>query len=1001
MKVFRESLRTMNAALEKSGMVGAKGHGENAALEKSGKGHDEDKAGNDEEDAWCNDEEYEDSGEDEDDERTEDEEDPEDEEAIGRDEGGVGQSEGHGLVSGVLRPGREHVPPDAAKAEGWTVVVCEHDTTLASLTEHVSGETYCVSRRRQRKAMLRLRYDDMLAALHPVRCTCSRNCHKALTLDKVKACRLAVSVLHSEDAVTDHLTTVLRHQEGMAIGGVPVCVTFFAAAFGVCKRKVLRARRLSRRAAGACATRKPRVDDRRSASREVTAYTFWNLFFQAHCQRPNDEVRLFPVNKTMKQIYDDYFLPFARAQSIPADDMPSFSTWKKVRWHDDFKDVKRRPKHFHCRCRTCAALTTRLLEAFEDGDKLARYKRDLRMHDESVKAWRRLEASLKAEAQSPDSDLILLQFDDTNSLGLPNLTHRPEKNLTKTRFHCIPWLLVDHSSRRQDYVYTPKGRFDKGANRLLTMLHAAIRRIKSNYASPLHRRRRLVLIADNAGDNKNTDVLAYLHQLVTEGWFDSVEFLFGEVGHTHNGVDATHKIHNVDVGNLYAGTLGEYVANYRKVWTDNSLRPRASILTSVVDWQEYFKPVLRRLSGMTNHVSDPYYVRGFRFYKNAEGSTDMKWKVDPGLEPRWRGTNGTVDDAGLHLFKHAVDPESRPVELEPNRYLLREDYQRTLLSKAMRGSVAKQNDESAAQYNYDCALHGVIPIAEYVEGEGDVPAGEWGRLARIGSRPSGMGEVRVLSTASLWGPSDHARMWGLPVDPDGRYVHALENKYHFSNDSDLRRLQPLPYVGYQDVPVRERPVYSHPNNIRRRARADSDDENPVVPLQSPASRVEGSDPKDRREYSQPGEWKMDLGEGGEETWFYEVDFSDCKVGHYCVVKLYSEVHACDAIGVQRIDRIVRAEGESKSFMASPLRCGANTWSFKCLQGKWFLPAGGKRKRAEGDKVGVETAAFSVICYFPALTKGKKLIARAVRAVKERGLQWLDVEDLDGDDGQSD
>ena len=48
MKVFRESLRTMNAALEKSGMVAAKG--------------DEDKAGNDEEDAWCNDEEYEDSG---------------------------------------------------------------------------------------------------------------------------------------------------------------------------------------------------------------------------------------------------------------------------------------------------------------------------------------------------------------------------------------------------------------------------------------------------------------------------------------------------------------------------------------------------------------------------------------------------------------------------------------------------------------------------------------------------------------------------------------------------------------------------------------------------------------------------------------------------------------------------------------------------------------------------------------------------------------------------
>ena len=48
--------------------------------------------------------------------------------------------------------------------------------------------------------------------------------------------------------------------------------------------------------------------------------------------------------------------------------------------------------------------------------------------------------------------------------------------------------------------------------------------------------------------NKNNEVFAYYSDVVAAGWFDSVELLFGPVGHTHTGMDAVHKFHNVEQG---------------------------------------------------------------------------------------------------------------------------------------------------------------------------------------------------------------------------------------------------------------------------------------------------------------------------------------------------------------------------------------------------------------------------------------------------------------------
>ena len=122
------------------------------------------------------------------------------------------------------------------------------------------------------------------------------------------------------------------------------------------------------------------------------------------------------------------------------------------------------------------------------------------------------------------------------------------------------------------YVYTLKNRYKKGANRLCTVLYYYLRKVKwgetdSRFA------RSLYLHADNYGENKNNVVLQFLSELgklqapvwymfvwnlrlsqrcllrtltplVMRGWFDDVYVEFGPTGHTHNGTDAVHHIHN-------------------------------------------------------------------------------------------------------------------------------------------------------------------------------------------------------------------------------------------------------------------------------------------------------------------------------------------------------------------------------------------------------------------------------------------------------------------------
>ena len=55
---------------------------------------------------------------------------------------------------------------------------------------------------------------------------------------------------------------------------------------------------------------------------------------------------------------------------------------------------------------------------------------------------------------------------------------------------------------------------------------------------PAANARTCVFIGDNYSENKNLEDLALAFVLIGKGYYDEVLFLFGPVGHTHNGVDA-------------------------------------------------------------------------------------------------------------------------------------------------------------------------------------------------------------------------------------------------------------------------------------------------------------------------------------------------------------------------------------------------------------------------------------------------------------------------------
>lgn len=368
---------------------------------------------------------------------------------------------------------------------------------------------------------------------------CTRRCHMNVTLSAVKECRLScfTPAIRDQNGLTAHLTTVVRAMNPNAsavlkyfVGSVQVCLRFFIKAYGTSSGVMTKIRQYvlngSNPPSSSAAIR--HSPGSQHAQRYQVCYGFWHHFFDKNCQRPNSEVRLFPVNRSLQFIYDYYFLSWFRKQLPPtttSDDCtvrpPSMSTFKRARKHNDFKDVAKRPKHYHCRCYTCATLMARRLKGFLDQEQEAAWKLLFDAHEQEAQGWRRVEERTKARARAEPNELLYLTYDDTSALGLPKFTNRTLKNLGTTRFDVIPFNITNVSTNENVYVYTVKAGWQKGANRLCSILYLYLRRIK--FLGGLSAMAKtLVLHADNYCENKNNFVFLFCCELIYRRWFERI-----------------------------------------------------------------------------------------------------------------------------------------------------------------------------------------------------------------------------------------------------------------------------------------------------------------------------------------------------------------------------------------------------------------------------------------------------------------------------------------------
>jgi hypothetical protein len=178
------------------------------------------------------------------------------------------------------------------------------------LTDQATGQSYCIPKARTKKAILMLDNDNIVACTHPIAstCDCTRECYDRMHRQEILALRKTMAELPNEEAVTTYLVHNIRRDGGLKVKGATVCRNYYAKLHEVGEKKVRKANYVAKQGDVARSGRAPPAP--RDATKATHAHAFWSVWFDLFCNRPNDEVRLFPVNTTYKEIYQAYFLPW-------------------------------------------------------------------------------------------------------------------------------------------------------------------------------------------------------------------------------------------------------------------------------------------------------------------------------------------------------------------------------------------------------------------------------------------------------------------------------------------------------------------------------------------------------------------------------------------------------------------------------------------------------------------------------------------------------------------
>ena len=392
---------------------------------------------------------------------------------------------------------------------------------------------------------------------------------------------------------------------------------------------------------------------------------------------------------------------------------PSYSTFVRARNHKDFQDVQTRAEHFHCRCPTCATTMNRLMNVSFLSPDRQEYEKLMKSHHFEIKYWRTFETTMQYRSKSCAEDITLLSYDDTSALGLPRTTNRDIKNMPSSRVFLVPFNLTNHGVGETMYFYHLKDKWSKGADRILTILYHVIRRIKfkmvekCSESEKLQRRsKRLVLMADNAAENKNNVLFQFCTELVLRKWYMSAELYFGPVGHTHNGNDAVHYIHNQINGNFDSATPAEFFNNFHYSWHSVTARPQPVIVETQFGWGERYKRLGADLGHFGRSRNQPDYVRAFRFQWSSDNTVECHVKGTPS-DPKWYGENSIPDGPGFRCLKGL--PPDAPLPIKTPEWTMNKKYINDICGPKFREYFLQLNKLDMYLQIVQIAKTGVIP----------------------------------------------------------------------------------------------------------------------------------------------------------------------------------------------------------------------------------------------------------------------------------------------------
>ena len=389
----------------------------------------------------------------------------------------------------------------------------------------------------------------------------------------------------------------------------------------------------------------------------------------------------------------------------------------------------------------------------------------VKAHQDDVTRWRELESIYRLKGEMSPQTHHVIFADDTEALGLPHLTNRPVKSTAmKSRPHFVPWLYEDVSHQQLRYVYSLKGQHSKGANRWCTMIYHIMKGLKSS-GGPTAGARTFVFIGDNYSENKNNINLAFLSDIVRRNWYDEILLLFGPVGHTHNGIDAVHKVHNQNLGLHNAGTLADWISLYPQAWTTLSKRPAAGICTALFDFKGYYDGRIDPIKGFTKTANDKGTVQAWRIIR-SNLRVEVQWKPAATLNSPWLGVDGTeVGPRNPGFLVLRKGDSGAPVLISDSSLGERVDHvkkmRRDLNSDAMEAVLTAEDMLESRAWLNECIDTGTIPVHHAVDRS--LRGGQVGRLVEIGV-PGATVEVLAMQDSTSVPAATADEFFSLPKE---------------------------------------------------------------------------------------------------------------------------------------------------------------------------------------------------------------------------------------------